>query len=277
MKCFATVVAALLGLSAQAVAQSFSPVVVVNAACGSGSKEFDFDINTAPSNGLAVGDNDDIFVIDEFNNRVQHFDAKGGYLGGIAFPPSIPPTPAEMARNPNMSERPTFVEQIEFIDGALYALQQRCVNGGVDYACRVGQLLRAQGNTFINADKQDDARRILLRFTLQYVDADLRAAYAKLGMKPEDFTKKFSPGQGCGKSRNCFVAQILFDDKNNIWVLSSAGLRVFSAAGGLLYDNATRSNADVFSKNGNLYRLSYWGPAYGNSCVQVEKYSLFGK
>ena len=281
MKRLVIAVTALLGLDVQSRAQSFQPVVLVNAACGSGPGQFNFDPDNAPSGGLAIDSNENIFIIDDFNNRVQHFDEKGNYLGAIAFPPVIPPTAAEKQRNPDIPERPTFVQDVKFVNGVLYALQQRCVNGYVDHGCRVGYLLRAQGNNFVNADQDKDAVHIHLVFTAKYItaqfDRNLRAAYTMLGVKPEDIYKKFLLGDKCGVSRNCVIWQIFIDKKNDAWVLSSEGLQIFNTAGGLLYDNKVGSNDDALSKQGNLYRLHYWGPEEGKSCVQVEKYSLFGK
>lgn len=280
MKRFVMIIVMLMGWDAQARAQSFQPLVLVGADCGGrGPGQFDFEMESVPLEGLAIDENEHIFIIDEFNNRVQQYDEKGGYIGAIAFPPAVPPTEAEMQRNPDIPERPTFVEKILFVNGTLYARQQRCINGYSDYSCRVGYLLRAQGNSFVNADQDKDAKRILLMFTAKYVAAkfkrDLLVAYARLGVKPEDAYKRFPLGAECGVSRNCVIAQVFADSKGNAWVLSSEGLLVFGRTGSLLYKNNDVAHNAVLSTQGNLYLIFYADTR--KDCVRVEKYSLFGK
>ena len=266
MKRFVIVVAFLV-VGTGAWPQTIKPVVLIKAKDGSGPGEYALDAEDYVFPPPIIDDQENIYILDTFNNRVQYYDSTGNYLGAIPIKSSEPPTEGE--------DNPT-VDRIRFIDGNIYAIRRLCRGNPNDHECRVGYLLKRAGNSFVNADDDGNAaliRKKLMLHPIVKAQKELPGEFIGLGLTRESFFTRY-PAE---KNEREYLYRLVLDKNKNLWCFGSS-IKVFSPTGTLIYGKDIMGYNTILSKRGNFYMLmNSFEDSEGGYVLSVTKYSLQGQ
>jgi hypothetical protein len=281
MKRIGLLIATAIGLSPNSVAQVqqvIQPVVLIEGTRGSGPGAYALEFGQTVPHCIVIDDQENIFILDTFNNRLQHYDDKGKFVGAISIPSTSETTAAERKGAPLLPKIIPAVDSVEFINGSLYAMQQRNAEDS-------GHLLRRQGNSFVNADGDKNVaeiRKMLFhRDQAAWRRKELQANVLQLGMTEEEFIARFPR-----EKRRHRLYNVYFDMAKNIWAIGD-GIRVYNPSGALIYEHEEVVRlAYTLSGRGNLYVMTFyshipmtrdnWSDGSVDG-VRVVKYSLEGK
>ncbi len=252
--------------------KSIQPVTLIEARDGSGPGELNIVPEQSPLHGFAIDDQEHIYILDALNNRLQEYDDNGKLIRSIPISSSSPTTPDEQKRG--LAAKIITVEAIDFINGSLYAVQQRATGDARHPGRR--HLIRMEGGGFVNVDDDKAARGILNMLTpAHYNDLrarDLREGFSQLGTTQEKFVARHP----LEKSRP--ILGILRDKDGDIWSVGNT-IRVYSPTGALIYEKSEQYFITTeFSTHGNLYVMAYYvDSATQYWAIRITKYSLSGK
>ena len=199
---------------------------------------------------FAVDGNENIYVLDEFNNRVQHYDQNGNLLGEIEIQSDAPPTEEQKRREP-MLDRGLGVDGMKFINGNLYALQDVYFMGRGRKPLR--NILKMQGNRFelvATSSESAVALKVLLK----------RSPMLALAGVVFSGDPKLKQGPSGPIYDGIPVGDIVIDAQNNRWIISRKGDRMYNPAGKLLFQAPERSlfSSAFVTPRGDCYVLSVY-------------------
>ena len=241
-------------------AQSFQPTVLIQAKQGMGPGEFAgrSSEDSPLIMGPVVDDQEHIYILAPLNNCLQSYDSSGKYWGCIPIQASS--MPDEYLRKAGHDELDSDILSFGAVNNAVYAL--KALSGPVEH------LFRLEDKSFVN----DDADLPKIRGKLVHrgdAAQRLKSALTQLGMTKQQFEARYFD-----KGLSDALAGIYWDARNNMWVVSSRAIKVYSPAGSLIYEKKAVViwGGHVFSKRGNLYVIEYVP-----SGIRVLKYSLQGK
>jgi len=245
---------------AQGKNQTTQPTILFTTKSGSGPGECALDFSEGvphfPGN-FVVDDNDTLYLLDPLNDRVLHYGADGTFLRAITI--------QSTSRFEKIGTIKT-VNEIQFLDGALYALQNDG-QGGL-------HLLKMQGDAFVNIDTSKDASLIKKKIA-QDPERVRRAqrikkAYAQLAAAKQRF----------GEQRVDALWDLTVDRFNNAWMVDKSHIKVTDTNGASILDLKGDFIHEEISRRGNLFIMDYYSKSgmlrneSDINGVKITKYTL---
>ncbi|NLO91386.1 MAG: hypothetical protein GX410_05280 [Elusimicrobia bacterium] len=237
---------------------------------------------------FVVDDKEHIYILDSFNNRVQHYDAAGHLIGVI-------PINAYLPSNNYLREEYEppfslyFIESMLFKNGAVYALQlDRSGKWNNDV-----NVLKLENDKFIKITSADERAQVEKRMTSEEKLAELKKLFKNdprfeiiteiVGVIGNDGQVKDeaikSPAYA-GKDMYYFLT----DSFNNVWVLMQGVIRKYSPDGTFLAEVPYElMSSRRVSMQGNFYLLAPYSDKPGKpedrdfddyTGIRLSKFSL---
>lgn len=251
----------------------YRPKVLIEAAWGDapGKYGLNYQEEDPTQMSFALTDNEEIFVTDVANDRVQHYDRDGNLLEAIPVRLSEPATEEQKKKQP-LLEQSKWLNGIEFVRGDLY-------------------IAMSDGN---RRDKSGYPASILLKFrnhrleaistpdqksgTLQGLVAEVEHRWLTTkipGLLGRDRLFHKSGGTMIYDGAEIFYAFI--DNDGNRWVQTKRTMRKYSPSGFLLYETTEWGTPTM---DGNFFVLNTYSrescdekASNGECGVQIIKYS----
>jgi len=220
---------------------------------------------------FAVDDNEHIYVLDYINNRVQHYDGDGKFLGTIPIESYLPASGDELKQlaAKDLGDYPSiWVKRIVWLDGVLYAIQEKRHEESI---------LKMQDGSFVrlaSAKERADVKKKL--------SSGSRKEELKKHFKDDKRFKAtvFNDPHRCAKPPceelsydGANLGNAYFNKSGNNWVLDGKIIRKYDANKKLLVEIPYEGKPITVSARDGLYVLDLYTTKTGDpSRVSFEDY-----
>jgi len=202
---------------------------------------------------FVVTDNEHIYILDQINNRVQHYNADGKLLEMIRIASYKLANEAEIKSNNGLIFSVVSIDRLRYIGSRLYASgSQYHKNGWEDV------LWRLEGKSF----KKVTTAKERSIFEKEIADPHKAVRTALQGDRKFE-VKVISSNAGTREEllyNGISLLQLLQDKDVNIWARSRNSIRKYSPKGDLLFEMPLKYEQITVSKSGNLYLMSLYPP-----------------
>jgi len=236
--------------------------VIIKGRWGSKPGEYRDNISegnqTWPTNFI-VTDNGHIYVLDDFNNRVQHYNAEGKLLEMIPIESYKLASKKEIAKNNGLDYSSVSIDWFFREGNAIYAVASKRT-GGIGSA-RVSDMLKLVDGRF---------KKLTLSKEIKTVQNTISRAARREKIKHVfNGNTGFRIAKGKTEAEDQYIyngspVEFADEDKNgNRWVVGGRSLRKYSPKGHLLYEMPLNMESWAISKSGDFYLLDMYSSKPG--------------
>jgi hypothetical protein len=221
---------------------------------------------------FTVDGKEQVYVLDDLNNRIEHYDADGKFLGLIPIPSSAPATKMQKEHLPG-AERSVWIGGLTFIGETLYVVQE--VASGMARKPPTFHVLKLQGNQFVYVETPAEKNKALKAMSYgERRGAKIRVLFA------HDPKFQLSGRLNTPVYDGFTIGDVVIDQDGNRWLINSGGgCRKYSPNGVLLFEVKAGNDLGVVSRQGDYFSLSPYSDVSSKTTglpagIQITKYSL---
>ncbi|MEI7482182.1 MAG: hypothetical protein WCK75_07520 [Elusimicrobiota bacterium] len=202
---------------------------------------------------MVVDDNEEIYILDHLNNRVQHYDKNGKFLGVIPIDSYKLASNEDIKRNNGLEYPATSIREIKYIDGAIYAVKDE--RSGTKRSETLHKFSKGRFSKVAAADEETKVRNKMSR--------SFRIAEIKEKLKADSKFKAESQKRNNTVSERLtydgFDASFAFEDQSkHKWFSNGRVIRAYGPNGNMLFEILKNMETMIISTQANLYLLGLY-------------------
>ncbi|MEW6558050.1 MAG: hypothetical protein AB1349_11990 [Elusimicrobiota bacterium] len=259
--------------------------VIIEGKWGTGAGEFGYTMCEGSADwprSFVVDNEDNVFILDQYNNRIQKFNKNGEYENSIPIQSYKLASRKEVEKSKKSwnylgNDFPSIrIEGIELIDGNLYAFQNKRIGGSKNFEEKI---LKYKNNKFGELNSNNEIKKINERRpsykNRKNIMRNQLKDKRKFGVEIVNYGNTKIEEL---KYDNRIVKNIYSDIKLNYYILSNDGkIRKYNQKEEILFE-MNLDNGCFISPKGNIYTLELFTdkkkePIQGFNSYTIDDYN----